>query len=95
MAVDITLRSHSGVPLNARVEADERGVVLHSRSGTDRNRDYREALEQILSRLDAAGIAYDVYLDSAPVKDQHLGQRKLTFHAAATCLSGLTSWCAL
>lgn len=79
MAVVITLRSHSGAPLNARVEADERGVVLHSRSGTDRNRDYRQALEQILSRLDAAGIAYDVYLDSAPVKDQPLAQRRLTF----------------
>jgi hypothetical protein len=79
MVVDITLRSHSGAPLNARVEADARGVVLHSRSGKDRNRDYREALEQILSRLDAAGIGYDVYLDSAPVKDQPLAQRKLTF----------------
>jgi hypothetical protein len=79
MAALVELRSDSGAPLNARVEIDSRGVVLHSRSGADRNRDYRLALETLLTRLDAAAVLYDIYLDSAPVQKLPLDQRKLAF----------------
>lgn len=71
--------SDGGTPLNANVEIVESGIVLHSRSGTDRNRDYRQALELLLSRLDAADAAYDVYLDSRPVQHLPLADRRLTF----------------
>jgi 5-methylcytosine-specific restriction protein A len=72
MSYDTVLRAADGAAVNARVEVDDRGVVLHSRSGVDRNRDYRQALETMLARMDAAGVAYDVYLDSAPVRHQPL-----------------------
>ncbi|MDE2410707.1 MAG: hypothetical protein KGM18_02920, partial [Sphingomonadales bacterium] len=49
------------------------------RSGTDRNRDYRQAVETIFARLDAAGITYDVYLDSRPVQHEPLASRRLRF----------------
>lgn len=74
---DVVLLAPSGVALNARVEHDARGLVLHSRSGTDRNRDYRQALETMLARLDAASVLYDVYLDSGPVQRQPLADRRL------------------
>lgn len=76
---DFVIRSAAGQPLNVRVELDDRGLVVHSRSGTDRNRDYRQAVDIILSRLDAAGIRYEVYLDSAPVQHQPMATRKLNF----------------
>lgn len=75
----MNLIGDDGKPLNARVEIQASGVVLHSRSGTDRNRDYRHALELILSRLDAAGLAYEVYVDSRPVQNIPLADRRLTF----------------
>lgn len=84
MSFDIELRNVDGEPLNARIEADDRGLVVHSRSGKARNRDYRMAVETIFTRLDAAGIEYDVYLDSKPVQDEPLGSRRLTFMGAAT-----------
>lgn len=74
---DVVLLAPSGAALNARVEQDARGLVLHSRSGTDRNRDYRQALETVLARMDAAGVPYDVYLDSGPVQQQPLADRRL------------------
>lgn len=74
---DIVLRAADGTVLNARVEQDARGLVLHSRSGTDRNRGYRQALETMLARMVAAGVAYEVYLDSAPVQQQPLAGRRL------------------
>lgn len=80
--MDVILRTAAGAPLNARVEADDRGLVVHSRSGSDRNRDYREAVEMILSRLDTAGVQYDVYLDSRPAQVKPLASRRLTFSRA-------------
>lgn len=79
MTTAVTLRTSAGQPLNARVEIDERGIVLHSRSGTDRNRDYREALELLLARLEDAGLPFEVYLDSAPVQHLPLAKRTLKF----------------
>ncbi len=79
MPTDVILRTETGEPLNARVEVDDRGLVIHSRSGTDRNRDYRQAVEMILVRLDAAKVRYDVHLDSRPVQDQPLASRRLNF----------------
>ncbi|USU03898.1 hypothetical protein NF699_12575 [Sphingomonadaceae bacterium OTU29LAMAA1] len=74
---DVVLLAANGAVLNARAEIDRRGIVLHSRSGKDRNRDYRQALEMMLFQLDAASVAYDVYLDSSPVKQQPLDSRRL------------------
>lgn len=79
MEQSITLGGPDGSRLNARVDLDPRGLVLHSRSGVDRNRDYRQALELLMARLDTAGIGYDVYLDSNRVQDLPLEQRKLAF----------------
>lgn len=79
MSSDVMLRTEAGELLNARVEMDGCGLVVHSRSGTDRNRDYRQAVETIFSRLDAANINYEVYLDSAPVQYRPLASRKLSF----------------
>lgn len=74
---DVVLLSPSGTVLNARVEQDTRGLILHSRSGTIRNRDYRQALETMLAHMDAARLAYDVYLDSGPVQHLPLTDRRL------------------
>lgn len=79
MPTPIFMRTVNGQSLNARVEADEHGIVVHSRSGTDRNRDYRDAMELLLARLDNAGHPYEAYLDSAPVRHMPLSQRRLTF----------------
>lgn len=78
MSSDVILHTAAGQPLNSRVEADQRGLVVHSRSGKDRNRDYRQALETILAGLDAAAVPYDVYLDSGPVQNLPLDQRRLS-----------------
>ncbi|WP_156143844.1 HNH endonuclease [Sphingomonas taxi] len=75
---DLVLATVSGTVLNARVEQDDRGIVLHSRSGKGRNRDYRQALEIILTRLDAAAIPYEVFLDSRPAQQQPLARRRLS-----------------
>ena len=79
MEKSITMRAPNGLALNSRVDLEPRGLVLHSRSGTDRNRDYREALKLIMSRLDACGIQYDLFLDSRPVQHLPLEQRRLVF----------------
>ncbi|MEC3910065.1 hypothetical protein U5A82_06120 [Sphingobium sp. CR2-8] len=79
MPTPIVMRTAAGQPLNARVEADEQGIIVHSRSGVDRNRDYREAMELLLTRLDKAGHPYEAYLDSAPVHHLPLNQRRLAF----------------
>lgn len=79
MPDQLILVTADGAQLNAKVEMDERGLILHSRSGTDRNRDYRAALEMLLSRLDHAQIAYRIYLDSKPVQGVRLSERELSF----------------
>lgn len=81
---NVVLLSPSGTVLNARVEQDARGLILHSRSGTDRNRDYRQALETMLALLDASRVAYDVYLDSGPVQQQPLPDRRLAVSRTGT-----------
>ena len=77
MATEFFLTDDAGRPLNAKIEEGDRGIVLHSRSGTNGNRDYRQALETVLTRLDGAGVDYDVYLDSRPVQDRPLESRRL------------------
>lgn len=79
MPTPIIMRTAAGQPLNARVEADEQGIIVHSRSGVDRNRDYRDAMELLLARLDKAGHPYEAYLDSAPVRHLPVIQRRLAF----------------
>jgi hypothetical protein len=79
MSDELILVSDDGAQLNAKVEMHERGLILHSRSGTDRNRDYRAALEMLLSRLDDAQVAYRIYLDSRPVQGIDLTERELSF----------------
>ncbi|TAU02194.1 HNH endonuclease [Rhizobium ruizarguesonis] len=75
----LILLTDDGAQLNANVEMHERGLVLHSRSGTDRNRDYRAALETLMSRLDQAQIPYRIFLDSRPVQGVDLAKRELSF----------------
>lgn len=79
MDLSITLRDATGTDLNARVDISDQGIILHSRSGKDRNRDYRQAMELLFERLDAAGIEYDIFNDSQRVQDIPMEQRKLTF----------------
>lgn len=83
MGTSIVLRTGTGERLNATVELSPDGIVLHSRSGTDRNRDYRQALELLMERLDQAHVAYEVYLDSRPVQHLPLDQRRLSFNRQA------------
>ncbi|MQY50080.1 hypothetical protein GAO09_29035 [Rhizobiales bacterium RZME27] len=71
------LMNDAGTLLNATIEVKAPGIVLHSRSGKSRNRDYRQALELIMTRLDTAGIGYNVYLDSARSQHIPLAQRLL------------------
>lgn len=73
------LLDDNGAPLNARLDISFRDIVLHSRSGTTRNRDYRAALQLLLSRLDGADASYDIYLDSQPVQHLPLAERQLSF----------------
>lgn len=61
----------------------ELGVVVHSRSGINRNRDYRPALELLISRLNDAQIPFEVYLDSRPVQGIDLAERRLFFDRQA------------
>lgn len=83
MDQDIVLTAPDGTPLNARVELTDQGIVLHSRSGKDRNRDYRQALEMIVGRLKAGNITYHAYLDSNPVRTHPLDTRQLVFSNTA------------
>src|SRR4051812_37594986 len=79
----LNLLTDDGIRLNANLELHTMGVILHSRSGTTRNRDYRPALELVLARMDAAQLAYEIYLDSGPVQDFPLETRRLPFNRAA------------
>ena len=83
MDAQITLRSSAGLALNAAIELSAEGVIVHSRSGLDRNRDYRQALELLMARLDGAGIVYEVYLDSRPVQQIPLRERLLAVDHSA------------
>lgn len=83
MSTTIVLQDAAGTPLNAKVEITDVGIVLHSRSGKDRNPDYREALETLLRKLDRAGFAYDIYLDSQPVQHLPLERRRLAYTRTA------------
>ena len=77
------IQAKDGQALDARVDITDDGIILHSRSGKDRNPDYREALEALLSRLDSAGIQYEIYLDSRPVQSRGLAERRLDFDRQA------------
>ncbi|QND51675.1 hypothetical protein HB779_07000 [Phyllobacterium sp. 628] len=84
MGTPLILVTDNSARLNSKLELDERGVILHSRSGKQRNRDYRLALELLLARLDGAGIRYSIYLDSKPVQDIPLDERLLHFDQQAS-----------
>jgi 5-methylcytosine-specific restriction protein A len=73
-----------GVTLNARIDINSRDVILHSRSGKTRNRDYRSALKLLLTRLDGARTRYEIFLDSEPVQKAPLSERRLMFDRAAS-----------
>ena len=77
------LQDDVGNVLDARVDITDSGIILHSRSGKDRNPDYREAFEALLSRFDAAGIRYEIYLDSRPSLRRDLAERRLQFDIKA------------
>ena len=77
------LTNDDGEPLNANLELHAQGVVLHSRSGKTRNRDYRAALEMLMARLDNADVHYEIYLDSRPVENVPLSERQLSFDRQA------------
>lgn len=79
MPAPLILTTDLGTQLNAKVEMHDLGLILHGRSGKDRNRDYRAALELLLSRLDGARIDYRIYLDSLPVQGINLAERELSF----------------
>jgi 5-methylcytosine-specific restriction endonuclease McrA len=80
----VTIRSNDGNAFDARVDIEANAVVLHSRSGTSRNRDYRPALEMILARLGDYGVKPDVYLDSNRVDHLPLSQRRILSGAQLT-----------
>ena len=84
IGMDLVIREPTGVPIDARVEFDGNDLILHSRSGVDRSPQYRPALEAIMTRLDAAGITYDIYLDSRPVQNLPLAQRLLRVPSVGT-----------
>jgi hypothetical protein len=75
--IEVKIPDASGRALNAKVEVGGAEIVLHSRSGKLRNRDYRPALESILARLSLAGIKPNVYLDSERVQHRPLADRRL------------------
>lgn len=75
--MDIVIADPKNRKLNARVELLGSDIIVHSRSGQDRNSDYRLAVETILLRLDAAKIEYEIFLDSQPVQHLPLDQRRL------------------
>lgn len=83
MDTSLILVSDDGTQLNAKLELHELGVVVHSRSGTNRNRDYRPALELLISRLNDAQISFEVYLDSRPVQGIDIAERRLFFDRQA------------
>lgn len=80
----VTIRNNNGSAFDARVDIEGNAVVLHSRSGTSRNRDYRPALEMILARLAESGVKPDVYLDSNRVDHLPLSQRRILRGAQLT-----------
>ncbi|MBX5145382.1 HNH endonuclease [Rhizobium lentis] len=82
MSDRLILLGDDGAQLNADVETHEQGLILHSRSGRDRNRDYGAALKMMLSRFDHAQIAYRIYLDSRPVQGIDVAERELSFDRA-------------
>lgn len=76
--MDITISDGRGRRLDVRVELSGSDLIVHSRSGQDRNPDYRPAVEALLVTLDAARIGYEVYLDSQPVQMLPLDRRRLS-----------------
>lgn len=80
----VTIRNNDGHAFDASVDIEGNAVVLHSRSGTSRNRDYRPALEMILARLADNGVKPDVYLDSNRVDHLPLSQRDILRGAQLT-----------
>jgi 5-methylcytosine-specific restriction protein A len=79
--MQLTLTQENGAPLNATIEIETDSIVLHSRSGKSRNRDYRPALEMILDRLHREGMTFEVFLDPDPKRRPDGVRRKLASSA--------------
>lgn len=71
------IRDDHGTELNSEIEVRDSEIILHSRSGKDRNRDYKQAFLRIVSRLRAKGLRPDIYLDSRPVQHMALKAREV------------------
>ncbi len=78
MPTSLILKTDDGEELNSKIELHEFGLLVHSRSNKNRNRDYRVAVELLLSRLDGAEIRYRIYL-SHLVKGVETIGRQLAF----------------
>jgi len=81
--MEIQIVADDGETLNAKVDVEPGAIILHSRGGAFdkpnlRNPDYKRALEAILGRLLAVGLAPSgVYLDSGPARGTPQGKRTL------------------
>jgi len=71
------IRDEDGNELNSEIDVQDSEIILHSRSGKDRNRDYKGAFLTIVSRLRAKGLRPDIYLDSRPVQHMPLEAREV------------------
>jgi 5-methylcytosine-specific restriction protein A len=88
--MEIQIVSDDGATLNAKVEIEPGAIIVHSRGGAFdkpnlRNPDHKRALETILRRLLAVGLAPSgVFLDSGPARAAPVGKRMLLAAAEIT-----------
>lgn len=68
---------NSGVQLKSEIEVNDGEIILHSRSGRDRNPDYKPAFLVLLKRLNHVGLRPDIFLDSERVHEQPLAERQV------------------
>ncbi|MGO8220630.1 hypothetical protein ACC794_02880 [Rhizobium ruizarguesonis] len=73
------LVTSDGKRLNATLDLNELNVIVRCRGGTVGNRDYRHAIELLLTRLDAALIHYEIYLGIRSSKGTFLPGRRILF----------------
>lgn len=83
MSDEVILIDDNGARVPASIKMDERGISLH-RGRTVRNVDYRMALELMMSRLDDAGIDYNIFFDGASKQSIPLSSRQHIFDRKAT-----------
>jgi 5-methylcytosine-specific restriction protein A len=71
------IRDDHGTELNSEIDVQDSEIILHSRSGKDRNRDYKQAFLAIVSRLRMRELRPAIYLDSLPVQHTPLEAREI------------------